>query len=262
MLILHELTIFAAINLFLMKVLYYLLLAVCYPLSLLPFWVHYIFADILYLLIYYVDRYRVKVVRKNLKSAFPEKSEEELRRIEKDFYQWFCDYIVETIKLMTINRKEMKRRMAFKNPEALDEAVASGQSVALYLGHLCNWEWVSSVPLWVKPDTWCGQIYHPLENKDFDRLFLKIRERMDAHCIAMQDTLREQGEPARYHRLYLRPETQLVQHPPLGRFPAPRHPRTDGRRAHHAEIQPCRVLFRYQLREARILRSGVQTHNP
>ena len=114
-----------------------------------------------------------------------------MRRIEKDFYQWFCDYIVETIKLMTINRKEMKRRMAFKNPEALDEAVASGQSVALYLGHLCNWEWVSSVPLWVKPDTWCGQIYHPLENKDFDRLFLKIRERMDAHCIAMQDTLRE-----------------------------------------------------------------------
>lgn len=191
MLILHELTTFAALNLLLMKILYYLLLAVCYPISLLPFWVHYLFADVLYLLIYHVGRYRLKVVRKNLKSAFPEKSEEELRRIEKDFYQWFCDYLAETIKLMTMSRKEMKRRMVFKNPEALDEVVASGQSVGLYLGHFCNWEWVSSIPLWVKPDTWCGQIYHPLENKAFDKLFLLIRERMDAHCIAMQDTLRE-----------------------------------------------------------------------
>lgn len=74
-----------------MKFLYYLLMTVCYPISLLPFWVHYLFADVLYLLIYYVGRYRVKVVRKNLRSAFPEKSEKELRHIEKDFYQWFCD---------------------------------------------------------------------------------------------------------------------------------------------------------------------------
>lgn len=67
-----------------MKFLYYLLMAVLYPISLLPFWVHYLFADVLYLLIYYVGRYRVKVVRKNLRSAFlrsQKKSCEELKRI-------------------------------------------------------------------------------------------------------------------------------------------------------------------------------------
>ena len=37
----------------------------------------------------------------------------------------------------------------------------------------------------------CGQIYHPLENKDFDRLFLRSRERMGAVCIPMADTLRK-----------------------------------------------------------------------
>ena len=174
-----------------MKIQYYIVLAVWYVFSLLPLKVHYVFSDLIFWLLYKVVGYRKKVVRTNLATSFPEKSEEELRRIERGFYHFLCDYLVETVKLMTMSREEMKRRMVFKNPEVLDEAVASRQSVALYLGHLCNWEWVSSIPLWVKPDTWCGQIYHPLENKNFDRLFLKIRERMDAHCIAMQDTLRE-----------------------------------------------------------------------
>jgi KDO2-lipid IV(A) lauroyltransferase len=98
---------------------------------------------------------------------------------------------VETVKLMTISQEEMKRRIVFRNAKLVDEIMGSGQSIALYLGHYCNWEWVSSIPLWLNPNAWCGQVYHPLENKDFDKLFLKIRERMDAHSIAMQDTLRE-----------------------------------------------------------------------
>jgi KDO2-lipid IV(A) lauroyltransferase len=142
-------------------------------------------------LLYKLVGYRRNVVRKNLTESFPEKSEEELRRIERGFYHFFCDYLVETVKLMTISREEMKRRVVFKHAELVDEIMGSGQSIALYLGHYCNWEWVSSIPLWVNPNAWCGQVYHPLENKDFDKLFLKIRERMGANCIAMQDTLRE-----------------------------------------------------------------------
>ena len=76
-----------------MKILYYLLLAVCYPISLLPFRVHYLFADMLYFLMYYVVGYRRKVVRKNLTASFPEKSEEKLRKIERGFYHFLCDYL-------------------------------------------------------------------------------------------------------------------------------------------------------------------------
>lgn len=45
-------------------------------------------------------------MRKNLKDCFPEKTEAEIVRIEKDFYRWFCDYLVETVKLLTISKKE------------------------------------------------------------------------------------------------------------------------------------------------------------
>ena len=75
--------------------------------------------------------------------------------------------------------------------QRINEVVESGQSCAIYLGHYCNWEWITSLPLWVTPKAHCGQIYHPLENKDFDKLFLRMRQRFGAKCIAMNNTLRE-----------------------------------------------------------------------
>jgi KDO2-lipid IV(A) lauroyltransferase len=184
-----------------MKVLYYLTYAVLWLLSLLPLWVHYLISDAIYLVVYRLVGYRKKLVRKNLKDCFPEKTETEILRIEKDFYHWFCDYLVETIKMMTISEKNLKRRMAFKGTKEADEILESGQSIALYLGHYCNWEWVTSMPLWITPKAHCGQIYHVLENAAFDKLFLKLRERWGAESIPMAETLRrvatyrKQGQP-------------------------------------------------------------------
>lgn len=174
-----------------MKILYYLLLAGWYLLSLLPLRVHYVISDVLFLLLYRLLGYRRRVVRTNLESAFPEKSEDELKRIEKGFYHFFCDYLAESVKLMTIGKENLRRRMVFKGAEQVDEVIESGQSCAVFLGHLCNWEWVTSLPLWVTPKAQCGQIYHPIENSDFDRLFLRSRQRLGAVCIPMKDTLRE-----------------------------------------------------------------------
>lgn len=173
-----------------MKILYYILLTLWYLLSLLPLRVHYMLSDLLFLVLYRLLGYRRKVVRTNLKKAFPEKTDEELRRIERGFYHFFGDYIAESVKLMTIGKDNLRRRMVFKGTELVDEVVESGQSCAVYLGHLCNWEWVTSLPLWVTPKAQCGQIYHPIENPDFDRLFLRSRQRMGAVCIPMADTLR------------------------------------------------------------------------
>lgn len=168
-----------------MKLLYYFL----YASSLLPMWVHYAFSDFLYLVAYRLLHYRRDIVRKNIETSFPDKSEKELRKIERDFYHWFGDYIVETVKLLSISEKQLKRRMVFKGAEVVDQVVSEGQSCAVYLGHYCNWEWITSLPLWVK-NAQCGQIYHALENPDFDRLFLNLRQRWGAECIAMAETLR------------------------------------------------------------------------
>ena len=173
-----------------MKPLYYLLYAAFYVLSLLPLRVHYLLSTLLYLVLRYVVRYRLHVVRQNLSTSFPEKSPQELRTIEHGFYRFFCDYLVESVKLFTISPRQLKRRLVFKGTELIDQCVSEGQSCAVYLGHYCNWEWVTSLPLWVTPKAQCGQIYHPIENRDFDRIFLRLRQRLGAVCIPMQETLR------------------------------------------------------------------------
>ena len=76
--------------------------------ALLPMWALYILSDILYVLVYKVVRYRVKVVRQNMKASFPDKSDTELRRLEREFYHHFADYVVETIKLAHISLEELQ----------------------------------------------------------------------------------------------------------------------------------------------------------
>lgn len=180
---------------------YYIMLCVWYLISLLPFWVLYFLSDLIYCLLYYVVSYRKKVVRENLMSSFPEKSIEELRKIEHNFFHFLCDYVVESLKMMTIRPKNLRKRMVFKGADMLNRCVEEGQSCAIYLGHYCNWEWITSLPLWFSPIARCGQIYHPLENLVTDRLFLRMRERYGSLCITMQDTLRfllknqQEGKP-------------------------------------------------------------------
>ena len=121
--------------------------------------------------------------------------------IEKEFYHWLCDYFVETVKLLSISAENLKRHMVFKGAEKVNEIVETGQSCALYLGHYCNWEWITSLPLWFTPKAKCCQVYHVLENPWADRLFLKLRGRLGAISIPMSEvlrrlaTFRQQGHP-------------------------------------------------------------------
>mgnify|MGYP000289145977 FL=1 len=159
--------------------------------ALLPLKILYILSDILFFPMFYIVRYRRKLVYQNMKDSFPEKSKKEIRRMEKAFYHHFCDYIVETIKLLHISDKETRKRVKFHNTEALQEIVDNGGSCLMLLGHYGNWEFVPSVTLWMrKGSVIFAQIYRPLKNKWFDRFFLKLRGRYHSECIAKQDTLR------------------------------------------------------------------------
>lgn len=173
------------------KILYCSVFFIWYMMSLLPLCILYRISDGLFYLIYYVVKYRRPLVRKNLTDSFPEKDEKEIIKIERAYYAWFCDYIVESIKLFSMSKKQLKKRMQFVGAEQIEQSCENGQSCAIYLGHYCNWEWVTSLPLALTSDITCGQIYHVLENQAFDQLFLRLRNRMGAVCIPMAETLRK-----------------------------------------------------------------------
>lgn len=162
-----------------------------YTLSLLPFRILYGMADIGYVLLYYIIRYRRGVVRKNLVTAFPEKSIDDIKTIERKFYHWFSDYFLEAIKLLSISEKELRRRFTIINSEEVEQCFQEGQDVAAILGHYCNWEWLSCVGMNLPPERETGLIYHPLRNKTFDYLFRKLRSHeQNSHVIPKKDILR------------------------------------------------------------------------
>ncbi len=153
------------------KLVYYLLYAV----STLPFRVLYALSDMLMPLLYYIIRYRRGIVRRNLTSAFPEKSPKEIKRIEKKFYHWFCDYFLEAIKLLSISDEELNRRFHVKNPEVHEAWFLKGRNTAGFLGHYCNWEWLSRVGKDMNPERRVCLIYDPLHSKAIDYVFYKLR---------------------------------------------------------------------------------------
>lgn len=173
------------------RILYYTVYVWMYLHALLPLRVLYVLSDILYFFVYKVAGYRLKVVRRNLSASFPEKSVKELGKIEKEFYHHFCDYFVETIKLLHISDAEMQKRMEFVNVELIKQLVETNNSVLTFLGHYGNWEWIPSLNLHFSDgDIKLGQIYKPLKNKAMDALFLKIRSRFGSFGIPRYETLR------------------------------------------------------------------------
>jgi len=181
------------------EIAYRILHALAYCLSLLPFRVLYAIADGLCMILYYLIRYRRKVVRRNLASSFPEMGEADLRHTERQFYRWLCDYGVETLKLLTISDRALLRRIEFRGVEQLEKVFGEGRDCAAILGHYCNWEWLSATGLAFRQTPAAGKegrspvmglIYHPLYNDAFDRLFIAIRSAHGGQCVAKNDILR------------------------------------------------------------------------
>lgn len=172
-----------------MKFVYHILFFLLYLLSLLPMRLLYLLSDCLFFPLFHIVKYRRKVVEKQLDECFPEKSMQERRAIERQFYHFFCDYLVEVIKLFSISKKEMMRRMKFVGIEQVREELKDKKFCFLYLGHYCNWEYIASLSYWL-PGIHCGQIYHRIYNQAFDELFLKLRGQFGGESILMKDTLR------------------------------------------------------------------------
>lgn len=146
---------------------YYLFFALNWTITLLPLRLLYIFSDFLFILIYYFPGYRKKVVRTNLKNSFPEKSEMELRQIERKFYRHLADLFIEIMKLRNLSNASQSKRYTFSGTEIFDRVREEKRDLIGVLGHYNNWEWPTLI----------GQrinylsiiIYKPLQNKYFNR---------------------------------------------------------------------------------------------
>lgn len=158
-----------------------------YLASILPFRILYLLSDGLYILIYHIVGYRKKVVRENIKNSLGHLSNEERKLVEKRFYKHLCDMIFETAKLLNFSDSEIKKRIRIKNSDEYYRLVKEGRNITIVFGHYLNWEWVVLASAYYTPMQVYG-IYKKLNNKVFDKLFFKMRERENLVPLEMLES--------------------------------------------------------------------------
>jgi KDO2-lipid IV(A) lauroyltransferase len=169
---------------------FYIFYVVNRIMTLLPLGLLYIFADLLFVFLYYFPGYRKKVVTENLRNSFPEKSTEEIALIRRKFYRHLADIFIETLKLTHLSNKELIKRFTFSNPGLLDRLYDSGRDLIVIHSHYNNWEWLGlCLPLYTK--YMCIHIYKPLRNKLFDRYLNNLRIKNHAVLAPMNLVVRK-----------------------------------------------------------------------
>lgn len=168
----------------------------------------------LFVVAFYVVRWRVPLARSNLAAAFPEKSEAERSRILRDTYRNLGAALLEAIWGYGATAAELKRRVRIVNPEIVDRCRAQNRSVIMLAGHVCNWEWLLlaagahlSIPIDV--------VYKRLRLSGVDAYVRDARRRFGAHPIPHTNFLYEvmkRGDEPRAYAL-LADQTPLAKAP-------------------------------------------------
>jgi KDO2-lipid IV(A) lauroyltransferase len=155
--------------------------------AILPFKVVYVLSDFIFFLLYSVFGYRKKVVYKNLKLVFPEKSDKELKQIQRTFYGHLCDTFMEMIKTMNLSNEEVKKRYHVTNLEVLLE-IEKTKSILIVCSHYANWEWNVSINNYVKSEGYA--VYQKIKNRYFDNWIQSTRARFKTTLITQEETVR------------------------------------------------------------------------
>lgn len=163
--------------------------AIIYSFSLLPFWILYKFSWLLYIMLNYVIGYRRKIIYTNLKNSFPDKSQSEIKQIQKQFYKNFADYLVETLKSFSISQKELDKRHTYSNLEVFRECELEGKDVMLMAGHVFNWEWFVALAPNVRTANTVA-VYHKVKNKFWNKRVKQIRGKFGTIQLDMKKTAR------------------------------------------------------------------------
>lgn len=161
--------------------------------SLLPLSMLYAIADyLIYPLVRYVARYRLKLVRKNMRLSFPEKSASELNDLVNAFYHHFADILVEIIHGYRASDEEMRQRVVFENMDVLEVLARKKHGVIAYLGHVGNWEWIADVcKQFADKSIVVYNVYRKQKNANADKAMLLLRSKRGGECVEKNQLLRK-----------------------------------------------------------------------
>ncbi|MCB9298171.1 MAG: hypothetical protein H6559_34375 [Lewinellaceae bacterium] len=214
-------------------IVYYLFIK---PLSLVPLRVSYLLSDLVFLVLYYLLRYRRKVVFANLRNAFPEKSTEGNRGYCPQVLPAHVRHVPGVCPHFQHFKGELVRRCRIRNPELVEQFYRQGKSIIIAAGHYSNWE-LAAVVFDAQASHQAVGIYKPLGNAFLDQKLRQSRAQFGLELVPKAETKAFFAEnthrltaPPAYHRPVALQQHQRILDP----VSQPGHRRA----LRHGEIRP------------------------
>ena len=133
--------------------------------------------------------YRKGVVLNNIKIAFPNKSNLEIKKNYNEFKLYFINLIWEIIKMISSNEEFFKKRVSIKNLDLINDYFKQNRSVILMMGHHNNWEWAGQIISILTKQNFIS-VYKNLSNTYFNKLMKRIRSKHGALTVEMNDIIK------------------------------------------------------------------------
>ena len=149
----------------------------------------YLLSDFLSFILLRVVKYRVDIVRYNLKSSNLKLTEKDIKKLIKNFYSHFCDIYLEMIKLDRMNKIDVEKRLKVLNPEIANKYLKEDKSVILLVSHYGGYEWCTALDYFFEYKV--AAIYTPLKDKELENLTIKSRARHGMKLISRYNALND-----------------------------------------------------------------------
>ncbi len=159
----------------------------------LPMPVLYVLSDILYVLIYRVIRYRIRVIRRNMEASFPEKVQNRTSQAGESLLSSFSDYIVEDDQTGAHIAGGSVTPRPHQEPRS-GHQVTGRRTKYGYDADGTLWQTGngSVPPAWYTHGIQTLANIPPLNNKAVDRLFIfYLRTRFGSYGMKKNDTVRD-----------------------------------------------------------------------
>lgn len=132
---------------------------------------------------------RLDVVEQNLRRAFPEASEQWVRRIARDAFAHLGREAIAMLRLSRLPRASVLEQTRIQGWTHLEGALRAGRGAILVTGHLGNWELAAAA---VAARGWAmDAVVKPLRNRMLDRRLDETRRRLGIGTIAFGDAPRQ-----------------------------------------------------------------------
>jgi KDO2-lipid IV(A) lauroyltransferase len=157
-------------------------------LSILPLEVLYVLFALLTWFIRAVLRFRWKLTCENLRAAFPQLNEQQVRQIAVANYRHFGEMAVEMLAATRMDRQQLLDRVEICNLQLPREWLARGRPVLVLAAHQSNWDWgmyAMSAALGFPVDV----AYKPMKSRAADRVLSAMRRRWGVNLVPAKDLL-------------------------------------------------------------------------